>query len=105
MLNDLIKRLKSTKIVKILITIVLFKVKKNGTKKVLREWRFKFSLRFRRHFFSHTKFCKLRVLKTFFFNIGLKGVIEKCVGCFLLYLFLRGFFDKKGVTKQGCVCV
>ena len=67
MLNDLIKRLKSTKTIKILITIVLFKAKKNGTKKVLREWRFKFSLRFRRHFFSHTKFCKLRVLKTFFF--------------------------------------
>ena len=28
-----------------------------------------------------------------FFNLGLKGVIEKCVGCFLLYLFLGVFFD------------
>ena len=23
----------------------------------------------------------------FFFNFGVKGVIEKCVGCFLVYLF------------------
>ena len=33
--------------------------------------------------------------KIFFFNLGLKGVIEKCVGCFLVYLILRGFFIKK----------
>ena len=26
----------------------------------------------------------------FFFNLGLKDVIEKCVGCFLVYLFLGG---------------
>ena len=30
-------------------------------------------------------------LKFFFFNFGLKGVVEKCVGCFLVYLFLRVF--------------
>ena len=27
-----------------------------------------------------------------FFNLGFKGVIVKCVDCFLAYLFLRGFF-------------
>ena len=39
--------------------------------------------------------------KIFFLNLGLKGVMEKCVGCFLAYLFWGGFFDQKGVTKQG----
>ena len=35
-------------------------------------------------------------LKKVFFNFGLKAVIEKCVGCFLVYLFLRIlFFDQK----------
>ena len=56
-------------------------------------------------FLAIPNFANFEFWKHFFFNIGLKGVIEKCVGCFLLYLFLRGFFDKKGVTKQGCVCV
>ena len=37
----------------------------------------------------------------FFFNLGLKGVIEKCVVCFLVYPLLGAFFIKKGVTKLG----
>ena len=32
--------------------------------------------------------------KKSFFNLGLKDVIEKCAGCFLVYLFLRGFLIK-----------
>ena len=39
----------------------------------------------------------------FFFNLGLKGVIEKCVSCFLVYLFLRGFLIKKVWKKWGYV--
>ena len=41
--------------------------------------------------------------KNFFFNLGLKGVIEKCSGCFLAYLFLRGFLIKKGAMSGVCV--
>ena len=33
--------------------------------------------------------------KKFFLNFGLKGVIEKCVGRFLLYLFWGGLFIYK----------
>ena len=36
------------------------------------------------------------------FNLGLKGIIEKCVGCFLVYLVLGAFFLLKNVKK--CVC-
>ena len=32
--------------------------------------------------------------RLFFLNFGLKGVIETCVGCFLVYLFLRVFLLK-----------
>ena len=35
---------------------------------------------------------------------GLKAVIEKCVGCFLAYLFLRVFVSKR-YKKCVCVCV
>ena len=34
-----------------------------------------------------------RFFKKRFLNFGLKGIIEKCVGCFLVYLFLGGFFN------------
>ena len=30
--------------------------------------------------------------KIFLFNFGLKGVTEKCVACFLVYLFLGAFY-------------
>ena len=33
--------------------------------------------------------------KKIFFNFGLKGVMEKCVFFFLVYLFFGGFFIKK----------
>ena len=39
--------------------------------------------------------------KKFFFNFGLKGIIEKCANCFIVYLFLRFFLIKKGVKKCG----
>ena len=34
--------------------------------------------------------------KNFFLNLGLKCAMEKCVDCFLVYLFLGGFFKKRG---------
>ena len=71
----------------------MLKIVKNG---VLREWGFKFCLRFRRHFFRRPKSCDRRVLKKKnVFDFGLKSVIEKCVGCFLVYLFLKVLFFKK----------
>ena len=36
--------------------------------------------------------------KGFFFNFGLKGVIEKHVGYFLVYLFLGVLFFLKGIA-------
>ena len=32
------------------------------------------------------------ISKKYFFNFGLKGAVEKCVGCFLVYLFLKVLF-------------
>ena len=31
--------------------------------------------------------------------------MEKCVGCFLVYLFLEDFFLLKSVKKKICMCV
>ena len=31
--------------------------------------------------------------------------MEKCVGCFLLYLFLEDFFFIKKCEKKICMCV
>ena len=73
-------------------TFLKLKLVKTG---VLREWGFKFYLRFRRHFFRHTKLGDWWVLeKIFCFYFGLKGVRDKCVGCFLTYLF---FWVERGV--------
>ena len=58
------------------------------------KWWFYFCLRFRCHFFRHTDCAIDEFFLKKFFNFDLKGVIEKCVGCFLSYLFLRGFFIK-----------
>ena len=44
----------------------------------------------------------LRFPKNYFFNLGIKCVIEKCVGCFLVYLFLGGFSIKK--YRKMCLC-
>ena len=67
------------------------KIVKNG---VLWEWGFYFCLRFKRQFFGHTKLGDWWVfLKKI--NFGLKGVMEKFVGCFLVYLFLGLFLIKK----------
>ena len=38
--------------------------------------------------------------KKFFLNFGLKGVTEKCMGCFLVYLYVRVC-----VCARACVCV
>ena len=50
-----------------------------------------------------TKFSDFKISKKFIFNLGLKSVIEKCAGCFLVYLFLGVFFRLKGVKKM-CLC-
>ena len=39
----------------------------------------------------------------FFFKFRFLGIIEKCVGCFLVYPFLGAFFIKK--CKKKCVYV
>ena len=53
-------------------------------------------------FLGILNFKILRFLKNFF-NLGLKGAVEKYAGCFLVHLFLGGFFRLKSVKK--CVCV
>ena len=35
------------------------------------------------------------ISKKYFLNFGLKGAVEKCVGYFLVYLFLKVLFFKK----------
>ena len=82
-LNDLIIRLKSTKITKIFITIILFKVKKM-------EWEFKFSLGFRHPFFRHTKFVIWWSFKKK--NMKIENFSLKYVSCFLVYLFYGSLF-------------
>ena len=46
---------------------------------------------FMRHYFRHAKFGDWLVFREIFF--GLEGVIGKCVGCFLVYLFFEGIQD------------
>ena len=41
----------------------------------------------RAHFSCVPKFTTRWVKKIFFFNLGLKGVMEKCVDCLLVYPF------------------
>ena len=78
------------------------KIIKNG---VLRKWWFYFCLRFRRNFFRHTKLRDWWVFKkNNNNNFGLKGVIEKCMGCFLVYvslkvlLFLKRYYWNVGLN-------
>ena len=46
-------------------------------------------------------FQDLRFRKKFFKKIQILGVIEKCIGWFLLCLFLGGFFIKR--AKKICI--
>ena len=52
-------------------------------------------------FFRHSKLDDWRVLKYFFLIFGLKGVIEICVGCFLVYLFFGRFLWGGGICEKG----
>ena len=54
-------------------------------------------------FLGIPSFKILRLQKKLFLKFGFYGVIEKCVGCFLVYLFLGGFFWLKSVKKCACV--
>ena len=58
-------------------------------------------MRFRRHFFSHTEFLRFKISKKKF-KIQILGIIEKCIGCFLVYLFL-GVFFLLNVLKRMCI--
>ena len=58
---------------------------------------FIFCLRFRRHFLGIPNWVIDELFKKKF---GLKGVIEKCVDCFLVYLFLRALFFYKKVLRD-----
>ena len=53
-------------------------------------------------FFRHTKLSDRWVFKKKIFNFGLKVVVEKCVGCFLVYLFYF-FFGGGGVIKKWSI--
>ena len=74
------------------------KIVHNG---VLWEWGFYFCLGFRCQFFGHTKLGDSWVFN-FFFHFGFKGVMEKCVGCFLVYLFFFYFFFWGGRLLKRC---
>ena len=50
----------------------------------------------------HTGFLRFKISKNVFFLIQILGIIEKCIGCFLVYPFL-GFFLLK--VQKRCVYV
>ena len=51
----------------------------------------------------HTDFFRFKISKKkFFFLIQILGIIEKCIGCFLVYPFLGGFLLK---VQKGRVYV
>ena len=54
---------------------------------VLQEWWFEFSLGFKEIFLDVPNLW-FAGLKKIIWNLGLKGVMEKYVGCFLVYSFL-----------------
>ena len=61
-----------------------------------------FSLGILASFFRRTKLDDWwGFLKKEFLILNLKGVMEKWVGCFLVYLFLRGLFFYKKVLRGG----
>ena len=53
-------------------------------------------------FFRHTDFLRFKISKKFFLKIWILGIIEKCIGWFLVYLFLGVFLLK---VQNECVCV
>ena len=63
---------------------------------------FIFSLRFRCNFFRDTDFLRFKISKFFFKKIQILGIIEKRIGCFLVYLFLEVFLLK---VRKECVYV
>ena len=52
-------------------------------------------------FFRHADFSGFEILKNFFLKIQILGTIEKCMGWFLVYLFLGSFFIKS--AKRMCM--
>ena len=78
-----------------------FFILKGGWKGYYGNYGLDFSLGFRHNSISILSYAVLK--KKFFLNLGLKGAIEKCAGCFLVYLLLRVSFLLKGCNKQG-VC-
>ena len=54
----------------------------------------------RRHFlFLVYRVLRFNISKKNFFNLGFEGVRQKCMGCFLVYLFLGVFFLLKSVKN------
>ena len=68
----------------------------------MRKKGFIFCLRFKRHFFRHTDLWRFKISKKNFLKIWILDIIEKCIGCFLVYPFL-GFFLLK--VQKRCVYV
>ena len=54
-------------------------------------------------FFRHNEFEGFQISKKIYIYLGLKGVVEKRVGCFPVCLFLGGFFPLK-IVKKICLC-
>ena len=50
----------------------------------------------------HTDFLRFKISKNVFFLIQILGIIEKCIGCFLVYPFLGVFLLK---VQKECVYV
>ena len=63
---------------------------------------FYFLLEIQVPFFRHTDFLGFKILKKIFFKIQILGVIEKCIGQFLVYPFLGVFLIKS--AKSMCIC-
>ena len=66
------------------------------------EMGFIFSLRFRCNFFRDTDFLRFKISKIFLKKIQILGIIEKRIGCFLVYPFLEIFFIES--AKRMCIC-
>ena len=64
---------------------------------------FYFLLEILASFFRHTDLSRYEISKKNFFSIQILGIIEKCIGCFLVYLFLGGVFLLK--VQERCVYV
>ena len=61
-----------------------------------------FCLRFRRRFFRRADFLGFKISKNFFLKFQILGIIEKCIGWFLVYPFLGCFLLK---VQKRCVYV